>query len=90
MIGVYFTGSNMTVDQYNAINERLMAASGGEPTGLMLHTCFKEGEALAMFDVWESQEAFEALGPVLMPIVAELGAELSPPQFVEMVDYLVV
>lgn len=90
MIGVYFTGSKMTVDQYNSINEKLMSATGGEPVGLMMHSCFQEGEKLAMFDVWESQEAFEAMGPILMPIVAELGAELSPPQFVEMVDYLVV
>ena len=53
----------------------------------MLHTCFREGDGLAVFDVWESQVAFEALGSKLMPIVQELGVEIPPPQFVEMIAY---
>ena len=32
-----------------------------------------------MFDVWESQEAFEAFGPTLLPIMAELGADTGQP-----------
>src|ERR1700679_2326799 len=90
MIGVYMQSSSMTVEQYNEINEKLMTATGGEPDGLIMHSCFREGEGLAVFDVWESQEKFEAMAPVLMPIVAELNAEISPPNFVEMIDYLVV
>ena len=90
MIGVYMQSSSMTVEQYNQINEKLMTATGGEPDGLIMHTCFREGEGLAVFDVWESQEKFEAMAPVLMPIVAELNAEISPPNFVEMIDYQVV
>ena len=53
----------------------------------MLHTCFREGNGLAVFDVWETQEAFEALGSKLMPIIQEMGVEMSPPQFVEMIAY---
>ena len=34
--------------------------------------------------VEESQEAFESK---LMPIAQELGVEISPPQFVEMIAY---
>jgi hypothetical protein len=90
MIGVYMRAPSMTVEQYNEINEKLMSASGGEPDGLIMHTCFREGESLAVFDVWESQEKFEAMAPVLMPIVAEVKVEMSPPQFVEMIDYQVV
>jgi hypothetical protein len=90
MIGVYMRSASMTVDQYNAINEKLMTTTGGPPDGLIMHTCFGEGEGLAVFDVWESQEKFEAMAPVLMPIAAELNVEMGPPSFVEMVDYLVV
>jgi hypothetical protein len=90
MIGVYMQSSSMTVEQYNEINEKLMTATGGEPDGLIMHSCFREGAGLAVFDVWESQEKFEAMAPVLMPIVAELNAEFSPPNFVEMIDYQVV
>jgi hypothetical protein len=87
MIGVYLKSSSMTVEQYKDVDDRLRSAVGGAIEGLKLHTCFREGEGLAIFDVWESQEAFEALGSKLMPIVEELGVEMSPPIFVEMVAY---
>jgi hypothetical protein len=87
MIGVYIEGASMTVEQYKAVDDRLRSAVGGAIEGLMLHTCFHSGDGLAIFDVWESQEAFAALGEKLMPIVHELGVEMSPPQFVEMVTY---
>jgi hypothetical protein len=32
------------------------------------------------FEVWESEEDFEAFGALLMPILAELGVELRPPR----------
>ncbi len=87
MIGVYIESASMTVEQYKTVDERLRSAVGGAIEGLMLHTCFHSGGGLAIFDVWESEKAFEALGSKLMPIVQELGVEMSPPQFVEMVAY---
>ena len=87
MIGVYIQGSSATVEQYHAVDEKLREAMGGPIVGMKLHTCFREGEGIAIFDVWESQEAFEALGSKLMPILQDMGVELSPPQFVEMVAY---
>ena len=35
--------------------------------------------AIQVFDIWESQADFDAFGPVLMPILGELGVALSPP-----------
>jgi hypothetical protein len=32
-----------------------------------------------VFDVWESQEAFDAFGATLMPILGELGVEPGTP-----------
>ena len=32
-----------------------------------------------VFDVWESQEAFEAFGATLMPILTELGVDPGTP-----------
>lgn len=92
MVGVYIRSSDMTVEQYHAVDEKLRTAIGGPIEGLKLHTCFRDGESegLSVFDVWESREAFEALGSKLGPIVQEVGASMSPPQFVEMVDYEVV
>ena len=90
MIGVYMRSPSMTVEQYHLIDDKLREATDGKsPTGLMLHTCFGESEALAIFDIWNSQAEFEAMGPVLMPILAELGVEMSPPDFVEIVAFAV-
>ena len=69
MIGVYMQSPSMTVDQYNEINEKLMKSTGGELAGMIMHSCFREGDGLAVFDVWETQEKFEALAPILMPII---------------------
>ena len=76
----------MTIEQYHAIDDKI-ESSGAVPVGLMLHTCFRQGNGLAIFDVWESQEAFSAVGPMIMSIVQEVGAEMGAPQFVEMVAY---
>jgi hypothetical protein len=85
MIGVYIPASAMTVEQYKSVDAEVTA--DGVPDGLRLHTCFREGDALAIFDVWESQEAFEAFGAKLMPIVQAHGIAMSAPQFVEMVAF---
>ena len=34
---------------------------------------------IQVFDVWDSQESFEAFGATLMPIMTELGADPGQP-----------
>jgi len=34
---------------------------------------------IQVFDIWESQADFDAFGPTLMPILAELGVGLKEP-----------
>ena len=86
MIGVYIRPESMTVEQYKAADGKLKAA-GVTMDGLVMHSCFSEGEKLAIFDVWQSREAFDAFGQKLMPIVQEVGIAMTPPMFVEMIDY---
>ena len=87
MIGVYLQLGGVSEEQYHQIDEALDAA-GVSQDGLQLHTCFKEHEALAVFDVWESKEAFEAFAAQLGPIAAGLGVTQMPDvTFVEMVAY---
>jgi hypothetical protein len=59
MIGVYIRPAGMTIEQYKAIDHEVRAAVGGEPKGMKLHTCFGEGEGIAIFDVWESEDDFK-------------------------------
>jgi hypothetical protein len=34
---------------------------------------------IQVFDVWDSQESFEAFGATLLPIMAELGSDPGQP-----------
>ncbi len=86
MIGVYIVTRNMTIDQHAEGRERLAAA--GAPEGAMkLHSCFGEDGQLQVFDVWESQAAFDEFLSYLGPIMADLGIELAqPPTIMPIVD----
>jgi len=53
----------------------------------MLHTCFRQGDGLAVFEVWESEEAFAVIGPMCMSIVQEVSAETRAPLLVEMIHF---
>ena len=86
MIGIYIVTKNMTVEQHTKGRERLRET--GAPEGAMkLHSCFGEDGQLQVFDVWESQEAFDEFLTYLGPVMAELGIELAqPPTIMPMVD----
>jgi len=76
----------MTAEQYRSIDTQVRA-TGVEPKGLKLHTCFGEGEGIAIFDVWDSQEEFDAFAAVLGPIVEASGLEALQPMIVPMIAF---
>jgi hypothetical protein len=86
VIGIYIVTKNMTVEQHTKGRELL--AKAGAPEGAMkLHSCFGEDGKLQVFDVWESQEAFDEFLTYLGPIMQELGIELEqPPVIMPVVD----
>jgi len=86
MIGVYIVTKNMTEKQHAEGRKRLEAA--GAPEGPMkLHSVFGEEGKLQVFDIWESQEAFDEFLTYLVPILEELGIELEqPPDIMPVVD----
>jgi hypothetical protein len=86
MIGVYMRPTGMTEEQYRSIDDQLRA-SGAEPKGMKMHSCFGEGEGLAIFDVWESEEDFNAFAAQLAPIVAAAGLEPVAPMLVPMIAF---
>jgi heme-degrading monooxygenase HmoA len=88
MIGVYIRPTGMTEEQYKSVDSQLRA-SGVEPKGMKMHSCFSEGEGLAIFDVWESEEDFNAFAAHLGPLVAAAGMEPLAPMIVAMVDFQV-
>ena len=89
-IAAYFHPQGMTLETYYEIHRRLQAAGVGlaDQNGRLHHSCIGEDGDLMVYDVWESQEAFENFGGKLMPILNDLGLEVGQPDVmtVHMVD----
>ncbi len=78
-IGIYVNPASMTAAQYDDIIGRLDAAGAGKPAGRLYHACFGSGDKLQVFDIWESQQAFDKFGETLMPILQEIGLDSGQP-----------
>ena len=78
-LGIYFAHEGFTPEKYATAIKRLETEGSGSPKGRTLHVALESDGAIQVFDIWESQAEFEAFGPVLMPILAELGIELKEP-----------
>lgn len=89
-IAAYFQPKAMTYDQYLEIHRRLEAAGVGlgNQDGRLHHSCFGDDGSLAVYDIWESPEQFEAFGAKLQPILAEMGVEMSGPPAVMPVQFM--
>jgi hypothetical protein len=44
-----------------------------------MHVALESNGEIQVFDIWESQETFDAFGPTLMPILAGLDVTLNEP-----------
>jgi hypothetical protein len=78
-LGFYFTPSSFTADTYDDTLRRLEEAGAGAPAGRLYHFALETDGRIQVFDVWDSQESFEAFGATLLPIMDELGADPGQP-----------
>lgn len=78
-IGAYFTHGNFTPDKYREALSQLEAAGAGAPEGRSYHVALETDGEINVFDIWESQAAFDAFGATLMPILTGLGVTLGTP-----------
>jgi hypothetical protein len=78
-LGFYFRPTGFTPEIYDEAVKRLEAAGAGAPAGRTNHFALDVGGQIHVFDVWDSQEAFEAFGATLVPIMSELGADPGEP-----------
>lgn len=62
---------------------QLEAAGAGAPAGRGYHVALETNGEIQVFDIWESQEAFEAFGQTLLPIMSGLGVEPGEPMAAE-------
>ncbi len=80
---VIVTPRSMDARQYEEVIKRLENAGASTPAGRLYHVCFGTGSSLRVVDVWESQEAFNAFGQTLLPILGQVGIDPGQPEFVE-------
>lgn len=79
-LAFYFNPTTpMSAATYDTVMKKLDAAGAGSPKGRTHHSSFGPPEALMVYDVWESQEEFDAFGATLMPILAEVGVDPGQP-----------
>ena len=78
-LGFYFSPSSFTPSGYDEVIKKLEAAGAGAPAGRLYHFALEAEGKIQVFDVWESQESFEAFGATLLPIMAAVGADPGQP-----------
>ena len=88
-LGFYFAPQSFSKEQYDEAIKRLDAAGAGSPAGRSYHCAFSGTGGLNVFDVWDSQEAFEKFGETLVPIMAELGTDPGEPQVAEIHNIII-
>ena len=82
-VGLYFTPSGFTKDKYDEAIRKLEENGAGTPAGRTYHVALESDGAIQVFDIWESQDAFEAFGQTLVPILSELGVDPGQPMAAE-------
>jgi hypothetical protein len=78
-LGFYFTPAGFTREKYDEAIRQLAAAGAGAPAGRSHHFALERDGLVQVFDIWESQEAMDAFGPTLMPILGGLGVDPGQP-----------
>lgn len=74
-----------TQEQYEQVTGRLHEGGLRSPSdwpveGLLAHAARPTDTGWRVVDVWESEEAFQRFGEVLLPLLEELGVPGEPPQ----------
>lgn len=76
---VQFIFPGMSEKQYDQVWNELRRAGHPNPEGLMHQVCTFQDNNCLIFDVWESQEAFNKFSKILMLILYKLGVdEVNP------------
>ena len=69
-IMVRYHPASMTAGLYDATTGKIEAAGlQWPPEGMDYHVCFATGDGLAVSEVWDSREQWEAFGERLMPVL---------------------
>jgi len=77
-IVVRFSPVSMTAEKYDeAVRRHDDAGIEFPPEGMDYHVCFGSEGNLRVSEIWDSREQLQAYGEQLMPLLADVGIELS-------------
>ena len=77
-IVVRFAPENLTAEKYDeAIRRHADEGIALPPDGMEYHICFGPEGNLRVSEIWDSREQLQAYGDKLMPLLAEVGIQLS-------------
>jgi hypothetical protein len=79
-ISVRFSAEPTTHEKYDEVRGRLEADGKWPPPGMVFHAAYGQDQIDGVFEVWESQEAFEGFGGTLMPLLEEVGVNAGEPE----------
>jgi hypothetical protein len=87
---VRFTpASDVTTEQYDETVRRLEKLGDWPPEGLEYHVAFKSNGSFRVSEIWDSREQFDAFGERLMPVLKDVGIELSgEPEMLEVYNII--
>lgn len=78
---VHFDFPQGTQKQYDAVWDDLKAAGYEHPQGLIFHTgAPKPDGGWFVADLWESKQAFDEFGKILMPLIEKQKLEAAQPR----------
>jgi len=69
--------ADSTTEQYDESIRRLEKSGDWLPDGLEYHVAFKSNGNFRVSEIWDSQKQFDAFGERLMPLLKDVGIELS-------------
>jgi hypothetical protein len=80
---------NMTTEQYDESIRRLEKSGDWLPEGLEFHVAFKSNGSFKVSEIWDTREQFDAFGERLMPVLKDVGIELSgEPEMLEIYNII--
>jgi hypothetical protein len=68
---------DVTLEQYDETIRRLEKSGDWLPDGLEYHVAFKLNGNLRVSEIWDSQKQLDAFGERLMPLLKDVGIELT-------------
>ena len=85
----YTVGANMSLEQYDETISRLEKSGDWLPEGLEFHVAFKSNGSFKVSEIWDTREQFDAFGERLMPVLKDVGIELSgEPEMLEIYNII--